>query len=190
MALGKVPLQNYRFYNIIKFWTKIILTEDKKLINVTYKTLYRDLLEKPNCKNWCSLCRDLFSSLGVSDAWYYQTICDAKIFLSLAKQQIHDQFYQNWAARLNNSTHAVFYKSIAELKFQPYLQVLNIAKVRTSLSQLRVSSHKLCIETGRWNKPVSTPFNDQKCSFCNVLEDEYHFVIQCQFFFFFFFFQN
>ena len=100
----------------------------------------------------------------------------------LAKQRIHDQFYQNWTARLNNSTRAIFYKNIAELKFQPYLEVLNIVKVRTSLSQLRVSSHRLCVETGRWNKPVSIPFNDRKCSFCNVLEDEYHFVIQCQVF--------
>ena len=35
------------------------------------------------------------------------------------------------------------------------------------------------MEAGRWNRPVRTPYDDRKCTFCNLLEDEYHFVLEC-----------
>jgi hypothetical protein len=47
---------------------------------------------------------------------------------------------------------------------------------------LRLSSHRLCVETGIWNQPFSTPFNERLCLNCNSLEDEFHFVLQCAMF--------
>lgn len=41
-------------------------------------------------------------------------------------------------------------------------------------------SHRLCIEVGRWHRPVSIPINERLCTTCNILEDEYHFVMECQ----------
>ena len=35
------------------------------------------------------------------------------------------------------------------------------------------------IETGRWYKSISIPYNDRKCIVCDKLDDEYHFVIEC-----------
>ena len=119
-------------------------------------------------------------TLGFHDVWYHQTVGDAKLFLLSVKQRINDQFLQNWRARLENSSRATFYRCIADFKFQPYLNALNLSKVRTSLSRLRVSSHRLYVETGRWNKPTSIPFDERKCLFCNRLEDEYHFVMECK----------
>ena len=37
----------------------------------------------------------------------------------------------------------------------------------------------MAVETGRWNKPIPVPFNDRKCVTCSILEDEYHFVLEC-----------
>ena len=48
-----------------------------------------------------------------------------------------------------------------------------------SLSQLRMSSHRLCIETGRWHRPNQTPISERICHVCSTLEDEYHFVLEC-----------
>ena len=36
------------------------------------------------------------------------------------------------------------------------------------------------IETGRWHKPVAIPHCDRKCLACNLLEDEFHFMLECQ----------
>ena len=50
----------------------------------------------------------------------------------------------------------------------------------TGISQLRTSTHKLDIETGRYQRPV-IPCNDRACQMCNngQVEDETHFIVQC-----------
>ena len=48
------------------------------------------------------------------------------------------------------------------------------------MARLRVSSHRLQIEAGRWSRPIRTPINERKCIICDVLEDEYHFILECQ----------
>ena len=35
------------------------------------------------------------------------------------------------------------------------------------------------IESGRWARPNAIPIHDRKCLECNVVEDEYHFVLEC-----------
>ena len=49
-------------------------------------------------------------------------------------------------------------------------------------SRLRMSSHRLAIESGRWARPNRIPVDERKCQECSVLEDEYHFVIECKLF--------
>ena len=47
------------------------------------------------------------------------------------------------------------------------------------MSRLRLAAHRLSIETGRWAKPNPIPVNERRCIVCNVLEDEYHFFLEC-----------
>ena len=76
-------------------------------------------------------------------------------FLSVFKQRLHDNFMQNWHDRLNNSSRANFYKSAAQFQFQTYLEQINVFKYMQALSKLRMSSHRLAIESGRWlGQPV------------------------------------
>ena len=58
------------------------------------------------------------------------------------------------------------------------LDVVNVTKHRIALTRLICSSHRLCIETGRWARPV-VPRNERKCNVCNKLSDEYHFLLEC-----------
>ena len=88
-------------------------------------------------------------------------------------------FMQNWHDRLNNSSRANFYKNVARFQFQTYLEQINVFKYMQALSKLKMSSHWLAIESGRWARHTSTPINQRKCVHCNVLEDEFHFVIEC-----------
>ena len=101
-------------------------------------------------------------------------------FMTFLKQRLTDNFIQNWHSRLEESSRAIFYRSIASFQLQPYLQSLNVTKFRNAISKLRMASNRLEIETGRWvrvNERV--PVNERKCRLCNVMEDEYHFVIEC-----------
>ena len=83
-----------------------------------------------------------------------------------------------WDERLSNSSRAIFYMNIADLKPKSYLNSIKVLKFRNSFSRLRVSSHRLAIEAGRWTRP-RTPVSERSCNTCNCLEDEYHFVIEC-----------
>ena len=50
---------------------------------------------------------------------------------------------------------------------------------RVAMTKLKVSSHRLEIEVGRWARPNRTPVDERKCRYCNKLEDEFHFFIDC-----------
>ena len=60
-----------------------------------------------------------------------------------------------------------------------YLNVVNIPKHRIALSRLRTTSNYLAIETERWHRSISIPYNDRKCIVYDKLDDEYQCVIEC-----------
>ena len=111
-----------------------------------------------------------------------QGVGNVNIFLSQLKQRLNDTFIQNWQERLGDSTRASFYKTFAGFQFQPYLGKLNMLEYIKATSRLRMSSHKLAIEAGRWARPNRIPVDDRKCQEYSVLEDEYYFVIECKLF--------
>ena len=47
------------------------------------------------------------------------------------------------------------------------------------ISQFRIGNHHLNIETGRHKRPKIPP-EQRMCHFCNSVEDESHFLIDCQ----------
>ena len=73
----------------------------------------------------------------------------------------------------------VFFSQLfGSFQFNDYLNLLRIPKYKYSLIKLRLSSHRLAVETGRWNKPHPIPLDERKCHFCTSLEDEYHFLFE------------
>ena len=92
-----------------------------------------------------------------------QRFYESVLFLSLVKQRFKDQCIQNWNGRLEESSRAIFYKHISSFGFKPYLNILNISKFRYSMTTLRVSLHRLSIESGRWSKPNPTPLSKRNC---------------------------
>ena len=86
---------------------------------------------------------------------------------------------QDWNSRLIESSRANFYSLFLNFEHQMYLEALNVKKCRVAMSKLRVSSHRLEIEVGRWARPNRTPVVERKCRYCNKLEDEFHFLLEC-----------
>ena len=48
---------------------------------------------------------------------------------------------------------------------------------RKNISKLRISDHNLLIERGRYSK---IPRNQRTCSSCSIVEDEKHFLLECE----------
>ena len=61
-----------------------------------------------------------------------------------------------------------------------FQQSIYIKKLPTyyckNLFRFLTRNHRLPIETGRWK---STPTNERKCSQCNDIGDEYHYLLKC-----------
>ena len=141
-----------------------------------------DLRRKPNSATWASKVNDLSSYMGFYEVWLAQGVGNKNAFLSEMKLRLKDNFVQNWQSRLADSSKARFYSLFSTFDHQLYLQQVNIKKFRVALSKLRVSSHRLEVEVRRWSRPNRIPIDERKCSVCDKLEDEYHFLHECQLF--------
>ena len=167
---GRTSLVVERHLRIIKYWLKICMSNENKYIKHVYNLLRADVQANPNQVNWTSVVRDLLCNLGMQYAWLGQSVGNVNIFLSLIRQRLTDNFIQNWNSRINESTRALCYKNISSFSFKAYLDTVTVRKFRVALSW---------VETDRWARPVRKPLNGRLCTFCGVLEDEYHFILEC-----------
>ena len=112
-------------------------------------------------------------------AWLFQGVGNEHRFIEMFKTRVKDIFMQDWHARLETSIRARFYNTFANFRYQNYLDDINVERYRTSLSKLRLPSHRLEVEAGRWAKPNKIPYENRKCKICDNLEDKFHFVFDC-----------
>ena len=83
----------------------------------------------------------------------------------------------------NTDSTVATYKQVrgftAAYRMQPYIQQIRGYRLRKYLAQIRCSSHKLRIETGRY---TSEARHERTCRLCNsatATEDEQHILLQC-----------
>ena len=67
-----------------------------------------------------------------------------------------------------------------EFEYEKYLDNVRSSKYRRLITQMRVSAHKLRIETGRYGRN-RIERNQRVCQTCNSqeVEDEFHFLLKC-----------
>ena len=177
--LGRLDLKHYRLISIIKYWFKILACDNTKYIKNVYSMMLNDLEVRQNKQNWASSVRTLLQTLGFNDVWYFQGVGNVNMFLSIFKQRVSDTFLQNWNEGIANSSRARSYSLFSNFSYKIYLDHLSLEKFRHAISRIRMSSHRLEIERGRWHRPQSIPIDDRKCRVCGSLEDEFHFILQC-----------
>ena len=73
-----------------------------------------------------------------------------------------------------------FYKTLkSSFDMEPYLETVQNRNQRAWLSRIRISAHRLHIETGRYSQPV-TPINERVCHYCDTLSiDDEHHLLTC-----------
>lgn len=96
------------------------------------------------------------------------------------KQKVEDNYKNKIMQKLSSFTDdskLFLYKQIkTEFGLEKYLLKETSFKNRQLLTQLRVSDHKLNIELGRYRNIAR---ENRLCSVCEVVEDEYHFLLHC-----------
>jgi len=74
--LGRVPLINKRIICVLKYWFKILQSDDVKYIKIVYDMLLHDHDIYPEKKYWVKSLKDVLDSLGFSDVWFFQGVGD------------------------------------------------------------------------------------------------------------------
>ena len=177
--LGRFPLYINRYTSIIKYWLKLNCTD-----NIILKTIYQRMLcELENgANNWAGNVKYILSKYGFLYVWENPTnIGNINCFINSFKNRVQDEFLQEWFAYIGNSSKLLLYKEIkSHFGYESYLDNIVTKKYRSILTKIRLTAHNLKIETGRYARnPIER--RERLCVFCdeNLVEDEYHFVIEC-----------
>ena len=85
----------------------------------------------------------------------------------------------NERTRIKKNKLRTFRKFKRTYDYENYLTNVRNINHRVAITKLRLSNHKLAIETGRYVKPYQPP--DQRiCPLCKTgIEDEEHFLMNC-----------
>jgi exonuclease III len=169
--LGRYPLRYIRIYRMIKYWCKLLNTNNC-ILRACYDTLYADA--QRNVKNWAYNIKTELTDLGFSDVWNSQSL--EYVSLPVIKQRIFDHAVQCLQGIIDSSPKCRLYRYLYDsYTLQHYLR--KSVLYAKHITRIRLSAHNLSIETGRYHKNTDTT---RYCFLCkNVTEDEYHFILKC-----------
>lgn len=174
--LGRQPTLNHILTLALKYYDRLKQLPSDRLLSETYKldhSLYTD-----GHRSWHKF---------ISNSIEKYNLTDNNLNLKNLKENINNQHSNNTLHNLeklrsieqDNKLH--FYANIysEEFKLQNYLSYKCSPNITRNLTKLRISSHPLLIEKGRYFRPKIKREN-RICSNCNQIEDEKHFLIYCK----------
>jgi len=110
--------------------------------------------------------------------------------LNIIRQRLKDIELQRWLSEITNDTRKDanqsnkmrtyrLFKTIDNYKCEYYLHQVTNTRHRIALTKLRLSNHRLAIETGRYSRPRKKPA-ERICPISKIeMEDEYNFLNIC-----------
>ena len=72
--LGRTSFQTKRYLMIIKYWLKIVLCQENRLIKIIYDMMLNDMKSMPHKENWAKLVKQLLECLAFNEVWVAQTV--------------------------------------------------------------------------------------------------------------------
>ena len=182
--LGRYPL----FIDQITLSMKYINYIESDTENRLLKNFYANLTQDEKLQNGCTLLK-MREQLNIFMNTRPHGNC--KAFYSSFKTNLKNSFNTYWhkllytdistSGKEGGNKLRTYRKFKTAIYFEKYLYINNTEK-RKKIAQLRISAHKLKIETSRFtNKNIYKPPELRLCENCNLgkIEDEYHFMLEC-----------
>lgn len=123
----------------------------------------------------------MLHDLGFSHVWNNHSTFNSGSLLASIKNKLKERFISFWKQRLLGDETKKKLRTYRLLKhkfgIEPYLEDIQDKSIRKCLSSFRISTHRLRIERGRY---VGEKPEDRLCISCNSIEDEVHFLCECQ----------
>ena len=177
-VLGMYSIEMTIKRRMIKFWTRLVTGNVSKLSYTMY--VFMRKLDQINSKRIHCI-QSILGNSGRHGLWVPQSTTINLSIGKVIKQNLLDQFLQNWNSQLQDSSKGRNYNLFKNyIRQEKYVTALN-SSLFYAMVRFRTASHKLPIETGRWN---NGDLPDRKCQLCttNDLGDVYHYPLQCPYF--------
>ena len=108
---GRYPLTIHINKCMIKYWLKVINSEDCKLIKVVYTEMLKDI----ESYDWMLHIKSILCGNGFAYVWENQHVTDTKQFLSTFEQRTKDTFIQQCFGDLAMSSRCRLYREIKDV---------------------------------------------------------------------------
>jgi len=175
---GRMPVSKYATVNALKYWKRLCSLSDDLIVKQVYNSLLN--LHNIGFHTWVTDINRLLNEYTLSHLWQ-EEIVNVNI-----KQHILQSYKDEWKDTMSSDTLYPIMRTYRMIKtvfgLEPYLQ-LREYNIRKALSKLRMSSHPLAIERGRYTRP-KTPIEERLCVLCvkGAIENEEHFISVCSFY--------
>ena len=179
--LGRYPLSISVKLRMVKFWCRIVNSDENKFSAILYKLLYINSNNYGFENKWVTFMKTIFDHCGLSNVWRSQNYFPQEWIETSIELRLKDQFKQEWSSDIFNSSKTICYRIFKnDFLFEQYISILP-PYLMNFICKLRCGSHRLPIETGRWE---NIQRSERLCNLCNLNEigDEYHFIMNCYFF--------
>ena len=184
--LGRFPLKLDIQKTITKYLLRFNILDKDRLV---YKAYIEELKNPGIRKNWINFSKNMLDENGLSYIFLNHINCESTSkqvidkTIETLKIRNEDIFKQTIMHHIHNSSimdsgKLSFYGKLKEnFGKEMYLNINNFNN-RKTLSELRMSAHKLEIEKGRY---LNINRNERICKNCKlgVVEDEAHFILEC-----------
>ena len=193
--LGWWRLQTRREFLKLKYWIKVCLMEESRLVRKVYR-LSREVYSRKGVHNWCYEVRLLLKKYELDVLWANEDLvrnppdldpenCTVarvkKYWESRLMKVIHEVEEKEWLREMGKKEKLRTYRTFKKkLVLERYLLSEKEKKGRYLLTAIRAGTNKLRVETGRWKRPVEKK-EDRVCIQCGngEIEDEKHFILRC-----------
>ena len=151
--LGWHRLEARRDLARLRFWGKIVLMSEDRLVKRVYRVRKAAVDQGGDKKNWCYRTKVLLEQLGLGQVWASEQIGASQAgWISQVKAVIKDREQKLWRLEVEHKPKLRLYANLkTNLEPELYLGHENFRN-RRLFTMLRCGTNNLRIETGRWKK--------------------------------------
>jgi len=172
--LGRYPLVINSTIRAIKYWIRLSTMPSQRLPRQAYEMLQNTRVAQD--KSWPGLVKHTLCKLGFAYVWLNGGVGNQSRFLKQLKQRLKDCYRQSWDEKNHSNERFLWYSSFKDVFGQEkYLNFLHIKKFRDTFIRFRLGINTLRIN----QRFAGNETRDLTCPFCNVIENEDHFLVYC-----------
>jgi hypothetical protein len=194
--LGWWTMRTRRNFIKLKYWLRIVLMDDDKLLKKIYQDSKKEYLNKWK-NNWTATIHKILIKYNLEYLWKDETLVTSlegveredvsingirKYWTQVIQKEIQKEEEREWREMMAKKEKLRSYITIKDkLTIEPYLLSEKNKQGRWLVTSVRTGANQLRIETGRWTKP-KTKIEERLCMECmnGELEDEKHFILDCE----------